>query len=97
MVGVPGGRSRGTAIASDTANQSRLEIRAFWHNGVRLSEFRGIRIRDVDLTQRRIRMLGKGDKERLVVFPQRVPSANSSPSKNRRASGRAAPSRCRRP
>lgn len=38
--------------------------------GVRASEFVNIRLRDVDLKRRTIRIMGKGQKERIAVFSQ---------------------------
>lgn len=49
-------------------DQAILEL--LYATGVRASEFINIRIRDVDLKQRTIRIMGKGRKERMVVFSQ---------------------------
>lgn len=49
-------------------DQAILEL--LYATGVRASEFVNIRIRDVDLKQRTIRIMGKGRKERMVVFSQ---------------------------
>ena len=45
-------------------------IELLYATGVRASEFVNIRLRDVDLKRRTIRIMGKGSKERLVVFSQ---------------------------
>ena len=50
-------------------------VEVFYFTGVRRSELRAIRLSDVNFTQRRIRVLGKGGKERVVVFPERVVTA----------------------
>ena len=47
-------------------DQAILEL--LYATGVRASEFLNIRLRDVDLKRRTIRILGKGRKERMVVF-----------------------------
>ncbi len=45
-------------------------IELLYATGVRASEFVNIRLRDVDLKRRTIRIMGKGSKERMVVFSQ---------------------------
>ena len=45
-------------------------IELLYATGVRASEFINIRVRDVDLKRRTIRIFGKGRKERMVVFSQ---------------------------
>lgn len=49
-------------------DQAILEL--LYATGVRASEFVNIRLRDIDLKQRTIRIMGKGRKERMVVFSQ---------------------------
>ena len=49
-------------------DQAILEL--LYATGVRASEFVNIRLRDIDLRQRTIRIMGKGRKERMVVFSQ---------------------------
>ena len=39
-----------------------------YSTGVRVSELVGIKINDIDLDNRRIKILGKGNKERMVYF-----------------------------
>ncbi len=45
-------------------------IELLYATGVRASEFVNIRLRDIDLKRRTIRIMGKGSKERMVVFSQ---------------------------
>lgn len=43
-------------------------IRLLYATGVRVSELVNIRLKDIDVSDRTIRILGKGSKERVVVF-----------------------------
>lgn len=61
-------RNRERTDALMWRDQAILEL--LYATGVRASEFINIRIRDVDLKQRTIRIMGKGRKERMVVFSQ---------------------------
>lgn len=45
-----------------------LVIRMLYATGVRVSELVNIKIKDINLSDRTIRILGKGSKERIVVF-----------------------------
>lgn len=47
-----------------------MMVRTFYYTGVRLSELIGINQGDIDFENRRIRVLGKGNKERMVKFPE---------------------------
>lgn len=49
-------------------DQAILEL--LYATGVRANEFITIRVRDIDLKRRTIRIMGKGRKERIVVFSQ---------------------------
>ena len=49
-------------------DQAILEM--LYATGVRASEFVNIRLRDIDLKRRTIRIKGKGNKDRIVVFSQ---------------------------
>ena len=49
-------------------DQAIMEL--LYATGVRASEFVNIRLRDIDLKRRTIRIMGKGRKERMVVFSQ---------------------------
>ena len=56
----------------DTRNpigqRNLLIIRMLYATGVRVSELVNIKISDIDINERTIRILGKGSKERIVVF-----------------------------
>lgn len=59
-------------LVPDTRNpigqRNLLIIRMLYATGVRVSELVNIKISDIDLSERTIRILGKGSKERIVVF-----------------------------
>jgi site-specific recombinase XerC len=55
--------------------EERAMVEVFCFTGLRVSELRMVRLRDLDLSRRRIRVVGKGDKERTVVFPARTAEA----------------------
>lgn len=61
-------RNRERTDALMWRDQAIIEL--LYATGVRASEFVNIRICDVDLKQRTIRIMGKGRKERMVVFSQ---------------------------
>ncbi len=48
--------------------RDRLILSMFYQTGVRLSELTGLDLKDVDLTQMQIRVLGKRNKVRLIPF-----------------------------
>lgn len=56
----------------DTRNvygkRNLLIIQMLYSTGVRVSELVNIKINDIDIKERTIRILGKGNKERIVVF-----------------------------
>jgi integrase/recombinase XerC len=58
------------APAGDTAlsRRDRAILELFYASGLRVSELVGIDLVDVDLASRRVRVLGKGSKERIVPF-----------------------------
>lgn len=60
------------SIASDTASKTRLRdycmVTLFLNCGMRLSELVGINLSDIDREMRYVRVLGKGNKERIVYL-----------------------------
>lgn len=55
-------------VACEEDKRSRAIIDFFVDTGVRVSELCGISLQDVDFTQRRCKVFGKGNKERYVYF-----------------------------
>ena len=55
---------------SPLGRRDRAILELFYASGLRLSELVGIDADDVDLASRRVRVLGKGGKERIVPFNQ---------------------------
>lgn len=51
---------------SDRSLRNDAMIELFYGSGLRLAELVGINIRDIDLEERSVRVLGKGSKERIV-------------------------------
>lgn len=54
--------------ATATSLRDRAVIELLYGAGVRVSELCGLNLRDVDLTQCTLRVLGKGRKERMIPF-----------------------------
>lgn len=59
-------------LVPDTRNplgqRNLLIIRILYATGVRVSELVNIKLSDIDIREKTIRILGKGDKERIVIF-----------------------------
>jgi integrase/recombinase XerC len=55
---------------SPLGRRDRAVLELFYASGLRLSELVGIDDDDIDLASRRVRVLGKGGKERIVPFNQ---------------------------
>lgn len=59
-------------LIPDTRNplgqRNLLIIRMLYATGVRVSELVNIKLSDIDISERTIRIMGKGSKERIVVF-----------------------------
>lgn len=55
-------------IRNPLGQRNLLIIRMLYATGVRVSELVNIYIKDIDMDSRTIRILGKGSKERMVVF-----------------------------
>jgi site-specific recombinase XerD len=56
-------------------DRDRAMILILLDTGVRASEFCGLELEDIDLANHRLRVLGKGNKERIVPFSPRTGSA----------------------
>ena len=86
--------------AADTAlsRRDRAILELFYASGLRLSEVAGLDMDDVDVGSKRVRVLGKGSKERLVPFNGSTQRALREYLKDRAAivaaqSGRSGPDR----
>ena len=55
-------------IRNPLGQRNALIIRMLYATGVRVSELVNIKISDIDINERTIKILGKGSKERIVVF-----------------------------
>jgi integrase/recombinase XerC len=65
----------GAAPASLTSLRDRALVELLYGAGLRVGEAVALDIRDVDLLAREVRVLGKGNKERIVPLPQSAPDA----------------------
>lgn len=55
-------------IRKPIGQRNLLIIRMLYATGIRVSELVNIKIKDINISDRTIRIIGKGDKERIVVF-----------------------------
>ena len=55
-------------ISTDEGLKRRLLIEMFYSTGCRVSEMINVKISDIDFTNKTIRIMGKGSKERIVYF-----------------------------
>ena len=55
-------------IRNPLGQRNLLIIRMLYSTGIRVSELVNISIKDIDIKERTIRILGKGKKERIVIF-----------------------------
>jgi integrase/recombinase XerC len=92
------------APAGDTplSRRDRAILELFYASGLRLSELAGLDMDDIDIGAKRVRVLGKGRKERLVPFNTSTQRALRAYVKDRAAlvanlSGRSRPSSPSRP
>jgi integrase/recombinase XerC len=60
---------------SDAALRARAVLETLYATGIRCSELVGLDLHDVDLGARMVRVLGKGRKERVVLFGRRAQAA----------------------
>ena len=65
------------ACGSDVRDNAILEV--FLATGCRVSEVAGMKIEDIDIKEECIRVLGKGDKERIVFLEQYLGDRRSGP------------------
>jgi integrase/recombinase XerC len=65
----------GAAPASLTSLRDRALVELLYGAGLRVGEAVALDIRDVDLLAREVRVLGKGNKERIVPLPQSAQDA----------------------
>jgi integrase/recombinase XerC len=68
-------RDMNALLAAPTADSAlsrrdRAILELFYASGLRLSELVGVDVTDIDLSSRRVRVLGKGGKERIIPFNQ---------------------------
>jgi len=73
------------AADSPLSRRDRAILELFYASGLRLSELAGVDLDDVDLASRRVRVLGKGGKERIVPFNQSTATAIRAYLKDRAA------------
>jgi integrase/recombinase XerC len=73
------------AADSPLSRRDRAILELFYASGLRLSELVGVDLDDVDLASRRVRVLGKGGKERIVPFNQSTAAAIRAYLKDRGA------------
>ncbi|MCE1198686.1 MAG: tyrosine-type recombinase/integrase [Marinilabiliales bacterium] len=52
--------------------RDKAVVSVFYGTGMRLSELKSIRLKDVDYAERLVRVLGKRNKERLIPFPAEI-------------------------
>ena len=55
-------------VRNPLGQRNLLIIRMLYSTGVRVSELVNIKISDIDINERTIKIFGKGSKERIVVF-----------------------------
>ncbi|NOZ07667.1 MAG: tyrosine recombinase [FCB group bacterium] len=53
-------------------SRDRLILELFYATGIRISEMAKIRIKDIDSDEKIVRILGKGNKERIVILGQKA-------------------------
>jgi integrase/recombinase XerC len=85
VVGAPDGSQPAdpqTGVTLDTRDRAILEL--LYGAGLRIAELCGLRPIDLDLRQRTVRVMGKGQKERIVPFPKPTAEALGHWLKERR-------------
>ncbi len=66
---------KGNKISLVTALRDRAILEVLYSSGIRVSELAGLNIRDVDLNQGIIKVLGKGNKERIAMLGSKAQDA----------------------
>jgi site-specific recombinase XerD len=59
---------RAPNLTTPQGQRDRAIIELFYGSGIRLGELETLDLRDVDLSRREVRVLGKGNKERIALF-----------------------------
>jgi len=58
-------------LNTDEGIKEKLIMELLYSTGIRVSELVNIKINDIDFTNKKIRVIGKGDKERIVLFGEK--------------------------
>ena len=72
-------------VATPLGRRDRAILELFYASGLRLSELESLDLENVDLAGRRVRVMGKGRKERIVPFNQACEQALRAWMKDRAA------------
>jgi len=72
-------------VSTPLGRRDRAILELFYASGLRLSELVGLDLQDIDLSQRIVRAMGKGRKERLLPFNESARSAVHAWLKDRSA------------
>jgi integrase/recombinase XerC len=75
---VPGRRTRGKGAGSQAAlllERDRAILELLYASGLRVSELTGLNLHDVDRKQQMLRVIGKGNKERIVPYGSKAEEA----------------------
>lgn len=55
-----------------TGRRDKAVITLFYGTGIRLSELKGVKFSDLNLSEKTVKVLGKRNKERIVPFPKEI-------------------------
>jgi len=69
-----------TSVMSDTPEdlRNRAVLELLYASGLRVGELSNLKLRDVDLRSRQISVIGKGNKQRIVLLDRKSTRLNSS-------------------